>query len=78
MYSLLLTMFRDTPKSNTKIKLKLISETDYNSLTVNLDLELCMYSNIVGNKAKSLFLLKKAITSGLIIDVSFVIYKIHK
>jgi len=30
-----------------------------------------MFSNIVGNKAKSLYLLKKAIVDGLINDVSY-------
>jgi hypothetical protein len=70
-------MFRDTPKNDAKIKRELIPETDHNNLTVNLESELCMFSNIVGNKAKSLFLLKKAITNGSIIDVSYVIYKIY-
>lgn len=70
-------MFRDTPKNDTNIKPKLISVTDHNSLTVNLDSDVCIHSNIVGNKAKSLFLLKKAITNGSIIDVSFVIYKLY-
>jgi len=50
-----------------------ISVNDHKiGLTVNLDSEICMFSNIVGNKAKSLFQLKKAIVDGLINDVSYV------
>ncbi|XP_025408161.1 uncharacterized protein LOC112681979 [Sipha flava] len=64
----ILICLRDTPKNDAKIKRELIPETDHNNLTVNLESELCMFSNIVGNKAKSLFLLKKAITNGSIID----------
>lgn len=40
-------------------------------LTVNLDSGKCTQINLVGNKAKSLYLLKKAIADDLIDDVSF-------
>ncbi|XP_026822720.1 uncharacterized protein LOC113560827 [Rhopalosiphum maidis] len=47
-----------------------ISVNDHKiGLTVNLNSEMCAFSNIVGNKAKSLFRLKKAIVNGLINDV---------
>jgi len=49
-----------------------ISVNDHKiDLTVNLASEMCMFNNIVGNKAKSLFQLKKAIADGLINDVSY-------
>lgn len=41
------------------------------NLIVNLESMMCKCSDIVGNKAKSLFLLKKAITEGLIKQVIF-------
>lgn len=39
-------------------------------LTLSLDSEMCANSDLVGNKARSLFRLKKSIAHGLINDVS--------
>lgn len=57
-----------------KIKFEHIFVNNYVDLTVNLDSDICTQNNIVGNKAKSLFQLKKAIANGLIKDVSFPYY----
>lgn len=55
-----------------KIKSEKIGSNDLNvGLTVDLNSELCTRSSLVGNKAKSLYLLKKAIADGLIDNVSF-------
>jgi len=67
----LLWTFRDVHKNDKIVK---SAEDIYDhkiGLTVNLDSEMCMFSNIVGNKAKSLFQLKKAIVDGLIKNVSY-------
>lgn len=67
----LLQIFRDVPNNYTKIQSEqILTEKDHDSLVINLNSELCMNSNLVGNKAKSLFQLKKAISMGLINDVS--------
>lgn len=68
----LLWIFRDVHITENIVKyVEDISVNDHKiDLTVNLDSEMCMFSNIVGNKAKSLFQLKKAIVDGLINDVS--------
>lgn len=71
-YNLLWT-FRDVHKTDKIIKCAediFVNELSI-GLTVNLDSEMCLFSNIVGNKAKSLFQLKKAIVDGLIKDVSY-------
>jgi len=70
----LLWIFSDVHRTDKIIKYaENISVNDHKiGLTVNLDSEMCMFSNIVGNKAKSLFQLKKAIVDGLINDVSYV------
>lgn len=53
-------------------------------LTLSLDSEMCANSNLVGNKARSLFRLKKSIANGLINDVSahnihnYTIFYVHK
>lgn len=60
------------PKHDVRIKFEQISVNGYAGLTVNLDSDICTNSDIVGNKAKSLFLMKKAIFRGMIDGVSFV------
>lgn len=65
--------FRDEPTNKVEIKRQQIPINHCVGLTVNLDSELCMNNDNVGNKAKSLFLLKKAITNNLIYDVSFIV-----
>ncbi|VVC45766.1 ATP-grasp fold, subdomain 1,PEP-utilising enzyme, mobile domain,Pyruvate phosphate dikinase [Cinara cedri] len=64
----ILLCFREPQKNNVKPKFGQMSakiDADFNSI-VNLDSEVCKRSDIVGNKAKSLHLLKKAISEGLI------------
>lgn len=77
-YNLLWT-FRDVHKTSKMVKCaEDISVNDHKiGLTVNLDSEMCMFSNIVGNKAKSLFQLKKAIVDGLIKDVSYTCVNVY-
>ncbi|XP_022162684.1 uncharacterized protein LOC111028371 isoform X1 [Myzus persicae] len=67
----ILLCFKDVHKTSKMVKCaEDISVNDHKiGLTVNLDSEMCMFSNIVGNKAKSLFQLKKAIVDGLIKDI---------
>lgn len=65
---------RDAPKHEVKIKFEQICVNGYAGLTVNLDSDVCTHSDIVGNKAKSLFRLKKAIVNGMIDNnVSFAV-----
>ncbi|KAL5244778.1 hypothetical protein ACI65C_012188 [Semiaphis heraclei] len=67
----ILLCFKDVHITENIVKyVEDISVNDHKiDLTVNLDSEMCMFSNIVGNKAKSLFQLKKAIVDGLINDI---------
>ncbi|XP_060861181.1 uncharacterized protein LOC132938394 isoform X3 [Metopolophium dirhodum] len=67
----ILLCFKDVDKTDKIVKsAEDISVNDHKiGLTVNLASEMCMFSNIVGNKAKSLFQLKKAIVDGLINDI---------
>ncbi|XP_016663303.2 uncharacterized protein LOC100569517 [Acyrthosiphon pisum] len=67
----ILLCFKDVYKTDKIVKFaEDISVNDHKiGLTVNLASVMCMSSNIVGNKAKSLFQLKKAIVDGLINDI---------
>lgn len=69
----MLWTFRDVQKTDKIVKsTEDISAKDHKiGLTVSLASEMCLFSTIVGNKAKSLFQLKKAIVDGLIKDVSY-------
>jgi len=73
----LLWIFRDVHITDNIVKYAGDISVNYHKigLTVNFDSEMCMFSNLVGNKAKSLFQLKKAIIDGLINDVSYVYTK---
>lgn len=73
LYSIIKFVIRDTPKTKLTVKCVkdiLVKSDVKTDLTVNLNSEICTFSSIVGNKAKSLFQLKKAIEDGLINDVS--------
>ncbi|CAH1725995.1 unnamed protein product [Aphis gossypii] len=64
----ILLCFKEVRKTDKLVKCtEDISVNDHKiGLTVNLNSEMCAFSNIVGNKAKSLFRLKKIIANGLI------------
>uniref|UniRef100_A0A2H8TRJ0 Putative phosphoenolpyruvate synthase n=1 Tax=Melanaphis sacchari TaxID=742174 RepID=A0A2H8TRJ0_9HEMI len=66
----ILLCFKDAFNTDNTVKCaEDISVNDHEvGLTLNLKSEMCAFSNIVGNKAKSLFRLKKAIVNGLIND----------
>lgn len=65
-----LSMFSDALKSDLKKIHKPTVEKNCTDLVLNLEAEMCTYSDIVGNKARSLFRLKKAIANSLITNVS--------
>lgn len=63
-------LFRDVPKIGLPIKCEQNFVENYDGLSVDLNSEICARSDLVGNKGKSLYLLKKSIADGLINDVS--------
>ncbi|CAI6346497.1 unnamed protein product [Macrosiphum euphorbiae] len=67
----ILLCFKDVQKTDKIVKsTEDISAKDHKiGLTVSLASEMCLFSTKVGNKAKSLFQLKKAIVDGLIKDI---------
>lgn len=65
-----LSMYSEALKSDLKILHEPTIEKNCTDLVLNLEAEMCACSDIVGNKARSLFRLKKAIANSLIINVS--------